>query len=185
MISQVPLNKAICLSVFVPGRRAIHWAAYTGQLKSLEMLKDYKCDLHALDHEGSSALHLAAAFGDLEVVKWLVQNKVSCDLRDHRNRLPKDVARARGLVDVHHFLKQHTAKLSFVSDNITFVYLPLGALGDWNFYIILFTLLWLQDHDLPSIYTPIYETSTSFPSRSGIYIYRRAYELRCATGGCL
>lgn len=99
-----------CWCVDSPGRRASHWAAYGGQLRCLQLLRQHNCDLHAQDKENSSVLHLAAAYGDVMVVRWLVEAGVSCNVRDHRNMLPKDVAKERDLYHVYQYLKQHTAK---------------------------------------------------------------------------
>lgn len=57
------------------GKAALHWAAFYGQKKVVELLLAEKADVNLLDEDGFTALHWAAMFDQSEVVGVLLASK--------------------------------------------------------------------------------------------------------------
>lgn len=63
------------------GKAALHWAAFYGHEKVVELLLAKKADVNSLDGDGFTPLHWAAMFNRSDVVKVLLANKANMNLK--------------------------------------------------------------------------------------------------------
>ena len=76
--------------------RAIHAAASSGDLESIQLLLAHGADANSTQHGGYTALHAAAANGSRELVELLLEHGVDASLRNHQDQMAADMAEARG-----------------------------------------------------------------------------------------
>ena len=63
------------------GKAALHWAAFYGQKKVVELLLAEKADVNLLDETGFTPLHWATMFNKSDVVEVLLANKADMNLK--------------------------------------------------------------------------------------------------------
>ncbi|XP_063615432.1 putative ankyrin repeat protein RF_0381 [Penaeus indicus] len=63
----------LCAKENDKGFRSVHYAAYGGHVKVLEILQNKKYDMKCVTNQGYSALHYAVKYSHLAAVKWLVK----------------------------------------------------------------------------------------------------------------
>jgi len=63
------------------GKAALHWAAFHGQLKVVELLLAEKANVNLLDGEGFTPLHWAVMFNKRDVVEVLLANKADTTIK--------------------------------------------------------------------------------------------------------
>ncbi|XP_062083696.1 uncharacterized protein LOC133790177 isoform X2 [Humulus lupulus] len=80
------------------GRTALHYAAYTGKAKVVELFLQRNRSLaYIKDDQGMSAMHIAAMKGHIDVINELVKHCPDvCELLDNNNQTPLHVAVKRG-----------------------------------------------------------------------------------------
>lgn len=65
----------------IGGKAALHWAAFYGQTKVIELLLAEKAEVNMLDEDGFTPLHWAAIFNKSDVVKVLLANKADLNIK--------------------------------------------------------------------------------------------------------
>ncbi|XP_062086574.1 protein ACCELERATED CELL DEATH 6-like [Humulus lupulus] len=83
------------------GRTALHYAAYVGNSKVVELfLKHNRSIAYIKDDNGMSAMHISAMKGHIDVINELVKHCPDvCELLDNNNQTPLHVAVQSGRVD--------------------------------------------------------------------------------------
>lgn len=89
----------------VNGRTPLIWAAWRGDVGSVELLLNSRAKINRVDHQGYSAIARAAKAGHLDCVRKLLRAGASIDISDDR-----------GIQPIHHASSNKASGLPIVDD---------------------------------------------------------------------
>ena len=76
------------------GGTALHWMAYLGDAKGVELLAAHGADLNAQDAEGNTPLHEAVSSKQAAAVRALLACGADAAIKNRAGQTPVDMARA-------------------------------------------------------------------------------------------
>ncbi|GLG94430.1 Protein fem-1 homolog B [Gryllus bimaculatus] len=101
------------------GLRPLHYAATTGNYKSIRLLADCGADINARTGNGNTALHIASSRDSPTCVEELVRHGADLHAPDKRGLTPLHVAAAHGRVEVLRELLRLGARTDLRAQQIT------------------------------------------------------------------
>ncbi|MBS3764595.1 MAG: ankyrin repeat domain-containing protein, partial [Planctomycetes bacterium] len=116
-------SKTSCLRIFLKdsgqpdvrdekGRTPLHYAAWTGDIQSLNLLLGKGAHVSVIDERGVTPLHLAAGRGNLRVVEALLEKGADPTKEDMDGDTPVNWASERGHVEVLQELLQNGGRVN-------------------------------------------------------------------------
>lgn len=91
------------------GWTPLHYAAFGGQTKMIQILVTHGAGLDATDNDRNTPLHVAASSGNVSTVDVLIQNHAATELRASNGYTPLNSAVFRDHADVVRLLLEHGA----------------------------------------------------------------------------
>jgi ankyrin repeat protein len=91
------------------GWTSLHYAAFNGQTKMIQIFVAHGADVDAIDNDGATPLHVAASTGHPDTIEALLQNGARIEARDHNGDTPLTNATSAGSAPATDVLLRHHA----------------------------------------------------------------------------
>jgi hypothetical protein len=117
LLQQAPHPRTLVQALTQDGNSALHWAAWSGTLATVQLLVRHLADPHSINHNGCSVAHWAASGGNVEVCRYL-HHTVGVDftLPNHGGNTPLTHAVAFGRAPVVAWLRQDVLQENAAQD---------------------------------------------------------------------
>ena len=97
------------------GYTLAHWAAYTGNVDLLKVLKEQGADFNTENRFGQQAIHLAAKENNIQAVAYLKEQGVNINAQDKEGLTPLHSATYKGQVEMIQWLCENGADVNILN----------------------------------------------------------------------
>jgi len=95
----------------------LHWAPYSGHMKTVQFLVERSADPTVRDKDGCTPLHRASQNGHVEVARFLVEQGTDLAVQDKGGWTPLHAASQNGHDEIVQFLVKRGADIRVQNDN--------------------------------------------------------------------